>query len=221
MCTSTANDPQLAGGIAAGEQLPQAVVFDVGQVLVQWDLRHLFSRLIAEQDQLDWFLANVVTEAWHVQVDAGRSLDDMVPELKARFPDHAPLIDAYRSRFLESFPGRVPGTWELVERLAVRGVPLFALTNFGAEFFPQYRASEPLFRHFREIVVSGVERCAKPDSQIYDIAERRFGLPPHALLFTDDRPENIAAAAARGWRTHLFTSAAGLERRLVDLGLLS
>ena len=199
---------------------PQAVVFDVGRVLIEWDLRHLFAKLIDDRNQLDWFLANVVTEEWHFQHDAGRPLAEMVPELKALFPDHAHLIDAYQGRFLETIPAQVPGTYALVERLAARRVPLFALTNFGAEFWPQYHASEPLLRHFQDIVVSGDERCAKPDPALYAIAEQRFGLPPHALLFTDDKQENLDAAAARGWHTHLFTGAAGLEARLIGFGLL-
>ncbi len=205
-----------------GEQArPQAVVFDVGRVLVEWDLRHLFAKLIDDPDQLDWFLANVVTEQWHYQHDAGRPLDDMLPELKALYPAQAPLIDAYRERFVESLPHPVPGTYALVERLAQRGVPLFALTNFGAEFWRRYFASEPRLRHFREIVVSGDEKCLKPDPAFYAIAERRFGLPNEALLFTDDKQENIDAAAARGWHTHLFTGAEGLEQRLIDEGLLA
>jgi len=205
---------------ARGALAPQAVVFDVGRVLIEWDLRHLFAKLIADQRELDWFLANVVTEEWHVQCDAGRSLDEMVPELKARYPQFAPLIDAYRSRFLETIPAPVPGTYSLVERLAARGVPVFALTNFGTEFWAKYRATEPRVSLFRDVVVSGDEHCAKPDSRIYAIAERRFGLPPQALLFTDDKQENLDAAAARGWHTHLFTGAEGLEARLMDDGLL-
>jgi len=208
---------------SAGRQAvggPQAVVFDVGRVLIEWDLRHLFAKLITDREELDWFLANVVTEEWHFQHDAGRSLDDMLPERKALFPAYASLIDAYRARFLETIPAPMPGTYALVERLAARDVPLFALTNFGAEFWPQYRASEPLVRLFRDVVVSGDERCAKPDPALYAIAERRFGLPPEALLFTDDRQNNLDAAAARGWHTHLFTGADGLEARLLEVGLL-
>ena len=213
-------DPAQAGPGRQSSAGPQAVVFDVGRVLIEWDLRHLFAKLIADPGELDWFLANVVTEDWHNQHDAGRPLDEMLPELKALFPDHAPLIDAYRARFLETIPAPVPGTYALVERLAARGVPLFALTNFGAEFWPQYRASEPLLRHFRQIVVSGDERCAKPDAALYANAEQRFGLPPHALLFTDDKQENLDTAAARGWHTHLFRGAEGLEARLAELALL-
>ena len=56
---------------------------------------------------------------------------------------------------------------------------------------------------------------------IYEAVEREVGLPPAALLFTDDREENVAAAAARGWATHLFRGPEGLARRLVAEGLLS
>lgn len=199
---------------------PEAVVFDVGRVLFDWDLRHLYSKLISDPAELDWFLANVVTVEWHFRHDAGHPLGESVPELKARFPEHAALIDVYVPRFSETLPWTVPGSVELVERLAKRAVPLFALTNFGGEFFARFREEQAVFAHFRDIVVSGDEQCVKPDPMIYEIAERRFGYPPEALFFTDDNPDNIAAAAARGWQTHLFIDAAGLEVELIARGLL-
>jgi|SRR5512139_13399 2-haloacid dehalogenase len=200
---------------------PRAVVFDIGRVLYDWNLRHLFAKLIDDQAELDWFLANVVTEDWHFQSDAGRPLAEMLPERIARFPDHAPLIEAYVARFNETLPSAIPGTHELARRLGVAGVPLFGLTNFGAEFWRGFRPVAPLFDLFADVVVSGEERCAKPDPGIYAIAEARFGHPPEALFFTDDNPANVAAAAARGWQTHLFTGAAGLEQELAARGLLS
>jgi 2-haloacid dehalogenase len=199
---------------------PSAVVFDIGRVLYDWNLRYLFEKLIADPAELDWFLAEVVTEEWHFQSDAGRPLADIVPELKAKFPQHAALIDAYRDRFEETLPHEIPGTHELVRRLAAREVPLYALTNFGAEFWAQTRRGWPIFDLFADVVVSGEERVAKPDPAIFAIAERRFGRAPGELFFTDDNPANVAAARARGWRAHLFDGAAGLERELVRLGLL-
>ena len=199
---------------------PKAVVFDIGRVLFDWNLRFLFEKLIDEPDRLDRFLAEVVTEEWHFQSDGGQSLAEMVPARIAQFPEHAHLIEAYRARFNETLPAAIPGTHEIVRRLAGRGVPLYALTNFGAEFWAGFRPVQPIFDLFADVVVSGEERVAKPDPRIYEIAEARFGLPPHALFFTDDNPANIAAAAARGWRAHLFTDAPGLEAELAAHGLL-
>ena len=99
-------------------------------------------------------------------------------------------------------------------------MPLYALTNFGAEFFAGFRPTEPIFELFEDIVVSGEECVAKPDPRIYAICEQRIGMPPEALFFTDDNPANIAAARARGWHAHLFVTPAELEAELVAQGLL-
>jgi 2-haloacid dehalogenase len=200
--------------------IPKAVVFDIGRVMFEWDLRALFAKLIDEPHELDWFLQHVVTEDWHFQADAGRPLGEMVAERQAQFPGHAHLIDAYANRFNETVEQPVPGTHALVRRLHAARVPLFALTNFGAEFFARFRPTQPIFELFEDIVVSGVECMAKPDPRIYAIAERRFGRAPGELFFTDDNPANVAAAQARGWHAHLFESAAGLEAELTGAGLL-
>jgi len=197
-----------------------AIVFDVGRVLVQWQLRCLFAKLIDDRQELDWFLANVVTEQWHHQHDEGRPLAEMVPERIAQFPDYADHIRAYATRFNETVPGPVPGTHELVRRLHSQGVPIFGLTNFGDEFWAEFRPTQPIFDLFSDIVVSGTEKLAKPDPAIYALAEERFGLPPQQLFFVDDKPENIAAATARGWQGHVFTDAARLEADLSARGLL-
>lgn len=198
----------------------EAVVFDVGRVLVEWDLRHLFARLIADPAELDWFLAHVVTEEWHYQADAGRPLAEMVAERQAEFPRHAGLIAAYATRFNETIPGPVPGSHALVDELAARAVPLYAITNFGAEFWAGFAPTMPVFTHFRDVVVSGEEKLLKPDPAIFALAARRFGHAPGAMLFIDDNPANIAAADALGWQTHLFRDAGGLRGDLYERGLI-
>lgn len=197
-----------------------AVVFDVGRVLIEWDLAALFGKLIEDPAELDWFLTHVVTEEWHYQHDAGRPLADMVPERQAQFPQYAALIEAYATRFLETIPGPVPGTSALVERLDERGMPLFAITNFGAEFWAQFRPIFPLLDRFADIVVSGVEKCAKPGRAIFDLAAQRFGHALAAMLFVDDNAANIAAARALGWQVHHFTGVPALERDLARRGLI-
>ncbi|MEO9491014.1 MAG: HAD family phosphatase, partial [Marinomonas sp.] len=192
----------------------KAAVFDVGRVIVQWDLRHLFAKLIDDPAQVEWFVSNVVTQEWHFEHDAGRALADMVPERKALFPQYADLIDAYATRFLETIPGPVPGTLQLIEKLSARGVPLFGITNFGAEFWAQFRPTMPIFDSFSDIVVSGTEKMVKPDRAIFDLAAERFGQAPADMLFIDDNADNIASADALGWQVHLFTDADGLAEDL-------
>jgi len=198
----------------------KAVVFDIGRVLFEWQLGALFGKLIDDPQELDWFLANVVTEEWHFEHDRGRALADMVPERIAMFPQYEAHIRAYATRFNETVPGPVAGSHELVARLAGRGVPLFCLTNFGDEFFAAFRPTQPIFDLFEDIIVSGTEKVAKPEARIYEIAEERSGRTGADLFFTDDNPANIAAARARGWDAHLFTDANRLEAQLAAASLL-
>ena len=198
----------------------EAVVFDIGKVLVEWDLALIYRDLIPDPAERDWFVSHVVTPEWHFQHDAGRPLAEIVPERIAAWPEHEALIRRYASHFGESIPGPVPGTAALVEALDANGVPLFAITNFGAEFWPDFAPRFPVLQRFRDIVISGVEQMAKPDPAIFALAEARFGRPGAAMLFIDDNQHNVAAARASGWKAHHFQTAAGLEADLAARGLL-
>jgi 2-haloacid dehalogenase len=198
-----------------------AVVFDVGHVLYDWDPRFLYEKLIVEPEALDDFLARVLTREWHFQHDAGRPFAETSAELAAAHPEHRTLIDQFGPRFGETIPGPIPGMAELVDELDRRGVPLFAITNFSAEFWEPFRIREAaLFDRFRDIVVSGAERLVKPDPAIFALAMRRFGLQRGEALFVDDRAENIAAGEAAGLIGHVFRDADTLRGVLVELGLL-
>ena len=197
-----------------------AVVFDVGRVLYQWQLSALFNRIVPDADRRAKVLADVVTEQWHFEHDRGRALADMVPERIAQFPEYEPEIRAYATRFNETIPGPVTGSIELVERLDARGVPLFAITNFGAEFWAAFRPTAPVFDRFCDIVVSGEEKLAKPDPALFALAARRFGHDPARMLFIDDNADNIASARACGWQVHHFSDAATLQGDLESRGLI-
>ena len=197
-----------------------AVVFDVGNVLYRWDPRFLFEKLIPDSIERDWFLENVVTLDWHVQHDIGRPIAEMVAERCAEFPDHAGLITAYAERWLETIPGPVPGVHSIVEGLAGNGVPLYALTNFGVDFWERFRPTAPILERFDDILVSGRERMIKPDPAIFRLARERFGLAEGAALFIDDSEPNVAAAEAEGFAGHHFRSAEELRGELEGEGLL-
>ncbi len=198
-----------------------AVVFDVGHVLFHWDLRCLFEKLITDRQELDWFLANVVTVEWHFQHDAGRALSEMRDERVAQFPAYAHLIDAYTHRLNETIPGPIEGSIEIVDELNAAGIPLYAITNFGSEFWDGFHPTQPVFKHFRDIVVSGVEKKIKPDAAIFQLALRRFGLAAGTGLFIDDKLANVESARENGFVAHHFIDAASLRAELESLGLLA
>ncbi len=198
----------------------KAVLFDVGRVLFGWQMRALFEKIIEDKAELDWFLANVITEEWHFQHDRGRDLADMVPERIAQFPAYENHLTAYAERFNETITGPVEGVHALVHALHDAGVPLYCLTNFGHELWERFRPAQPIFDLFEDIIVSGTEKVAKPSPRIYEIVEERSEREGRNLFFTDDNPANIEAAKARGWDAHLFTDASSLEAQLKTSELL-
>jgi len=200
---------------------PHAVIFDVGRVLFEWDPRYLYERLIEDDQALEAFLTNVVTKEWHFQHDAGRPFAETSAELSAQYPEHEALIAAWGPRFNDTVPHAVPGMLEIVRELDAAGVPLFAITNFSGEFWPDWvRQHRELFDRFRDIVVSGDEKLVKPDPAIYALALERFGLQGPDAVFVDDSPANVAGANAAGIHGVLFTDAEDFRAELVRFGLL-
>ncbi len=200
---------------------PTSVVFDVGNVLVDWNPRAFFARHIADPVRLDRFLGEVATLDWHVQHDAGRPFAETSAELIALHPDEADNIRLWGARFDEQIGAVLPGMADIVAALDARRVPLYALTNFSHEFWPPFRAREAdLFAGFRDILVSGEVGLIKPDPAIYALALARFGLAPGEALFIDDRADNVEAAARGGFVAHRFVDAATLRGVLEDNQLL-
>lgn len=204
-----------------GVPRPHSVVFDVGHVLIDWDLRYLYEKLIPDDDALEAFLGSVITRDWHFQHDAGRWTHETIPERIAAFPQHRQLIEAYEPRWLETLGRPLPGMAQLVESLHARGVPLYAITNFSAQFWPRFVEHFPLVRRFRDVIVSGAEKLVKPDPAIFRLALQRFGLGAGEALFIDDREDNVAAAQANGFTGHHFRGAVPLAQALAGYGLIA
>ncbi len=198
-----------------------AAVFDVGNVLYGWDPQSFLARQIPEDEARLRFIDDIGLWEWHDTLDGGRAFREAADELSGKFPEYAEHISAWGDRFGETITDPVPGVHALVERLDARGVPLFAITNFSADFWAPFRArEEAFFSRFRDIVVSGEEKLLKPEPAIYYLALDRFGLKPGEALFIDDRLINVEGAQAVGMLAHLFTDADGLEVRLKAEGLL-
>lgn len=200
---------------------PTTVIFDVGNVLYGWDPEAFLVTQIADDAERIRFIEDIDLYGWHERLDGGRPYAEAAAELNEKFPQYAQLISAWSDRFGETISGPVPGVHAIVEALDARGVPLFAITNFSADFWPPFVVKErAFFVRFRDIVVSGEEKLLKPDPALYYRALDRFGLKPAEVLFIDDREINVEGAEAIGMRAHLFVDAADLRGRLETEGLL-
>ncbi len=197
-----------------------AVVFDVGGVLLDWDPRHLYRKLFDDEREMERFLAEVCTLEWHEAADLGTPVARSCAELAASHPEQAELIWAWAHRGEEMIAGEIDASVEILRELRARGVRCYALTNMEAETFPIRRPRFEFFALFDGIVVSGLERIAKPDAEIFERLLERFGLTAQATLMIDDSPANVAAARAVGMQAIQFCSAPRLRRSLEDLGLL-
>lgn len=204
---------------AAGGRAIDAVLFDLGRVLVRWDPYLPFAGRFDRAD-VDRFFAEVDFPAFNHAQDAGRPWAQAREELARTHPEHLPLLDTYVEHFAESVPGEVPGSAAVVDDLQAAGVRTLGLTNWSAETFHVAGEQAPVVTRLEAVLVSGEERVAKPDPAVFRLAVERFGLEPGRTLFTDDSPRNVEAAAALGFVTELFVDAVGVRARLAALGAL-
>lgn len=198
----------------------EAVIFDIGNVLTSWQPEAFYDRVIGEARRRDLFAA-VDLHGMNDLVDAGALFRETIYDWAARHPDWAPEIRWWYDRWIELASPRIEGSIALLRALRRKGVPVFALTNFGRHSFDEAVPKMDFLQEFDRAYVSGRMGVIKPDPRIYQMVEDDCGILPQALLFADDKAENVAAAAARGWRTHQFESWQGWARRLVAEGLLT
>ena len=202
--------------------MPQSVdtvIFDIGNVLIEWDPENLYRNLIPDTDERCRFLSEICTMDWNLQQDLGRSWAEAVRELTAVHPDHKDLIAAYSDRWHEMVPGEVPGSVEILSELKTAGVPLYAITNFSTEKFDEAKARFPfLTSAFRDIVVSAEERLLKPDRRIFETLLNRNDLDASACVFIDDSIKNVEGARAAGLEAVHFTGADRLRADLAGFG---
>ncbi|MDR3669217.1 MAG: HAD family phosphatase [Holophaga sp.] len=197
----------------------RAILFDLGGVLLDWDPRHVYRSLFADEADMERFLAVVCHADWNRRIDAGRPFAEAILERQREVPEFAELIGFWRSRWEGMLKGEIPGTVAILRELKDLGVPLYALSNWSAETFPIARARFGFLAWFERIVVSGEEGLAKPDPALFQRAIERCGLVPARTLFIDDSPANIEVALGLGFDPILFTGAQPLREALAARGL--
>ncbi len=195
------------------------MVFDIGGVLLDWNPRHLYRKLVGDPAEMERFLTQVCTPGWHRAHDLGADVEQSCKALAAAHPAEAELIMAWAYRGEEMVAGQIDQSVRVLEEVSGLGLACYALSNMEADRFAYRRCRYPFFGLFDGCVISGLERVAKPDREIFDILLARHGLDPAATVFVDDTPGNVAAARALGIVAVEFAGAGQLRRELRALGV--
>jgi 2-haloacid dehalogenase len=188
-----------------------AVVFDLGNVLIEWDPRRVVS---------DAFIENCEFAGWNAELDRGVSFDDVEQMWALTYPDYADEVHAFRDRWFETLGEIDADVVAIVRDLRANGVRVFGLTNSSLENAPQSPDVQRVFAELDGVIVSGAVGLLKPDALIYELTANHFGLTPERTWFVDDNAANVAGAAACGWHGILFTDATALRTALIQADLL-
>lgn len=198
----------------------KAVIFDIGNVLITWDPERLYDAVIGEDRRKKMF-SEVDLHGMNEQVDLGGPFKKTIYDTADQYPDWGNEIRMWYDRWIEMASPTLDQSIACLRALRAKGIPVFALSNFGIESFDYAVTKYPVLDEFDRRYISGHLRLVKPNPAIYDIVEKDCGISPNNLLFADDRLDNCEAAAARGWHVHQFKTQAGWAAELVDRELLS
>lgn len=190
------------------------IIFDFGNVLVQWHPEKVYAEHFGDEARAWWFLRHVCDAAWRNRIDAGESTAACIEELKAKQPEYAEAIELYRSRWREMLTDEVPGMREVIADLSDKGYGIYGLTNWSMETFPAARERFGILQMIDRYVVSGAEGFIKPDARLFRVLLNRYHLKAEECVFVDDNPDNVAAAKALGMEGIVFTGADSLRKHL-------
>ena len=196
---------------------PTIVVFDVGNVLIDWDHTRVYRKIFDDSDAMERFFDETDLMKWNLEQDRGRSWGDAETLLISDFPHYTDEIRAFRANWHDMISGEIEGTVALQQALLGAKVPLYAITNFAVDTFRESQQRFPFLRDFIDIVISGEEKLMKPEPEIYQRLLQRNNLDAADCLFIDDNKDNITTARAIGMHAHHFTSAANLKSELQHL----
>ena len=195
------------------------IIFDFGGVLLDWNPRFLYRDLFETEEEMEYFLREICSPEWNYELDKGRPFDEAVAELKELHHEYAEMIRMYRDGWHKMLRSEFPETVALMRSLKEAGYRIYGLTNWSGETFPTAYERYEFLHEFDGIVVSGVEKVAKPDEKIYRILLERYSLRPEASVFIDDNAQNVAAAEELGIHGIRFDNVKSVEMCLRELGV--
>jgi epoxide hydrolase-like predicted phosphatase len=198
----------------------QKVIFDVGQVLVKFNPRNLFIKILKDEEKVDFFLKNICTWKWHIQQDFIYDTSKAAGPVIKKHPEYKEAIEAFYGRFLEMIDSVHQENVDLALKLKQKGYPIYLLSNFPGDQFEKYRLQNSFLNEFDDRIISGDVGLAKPDIKIYQLAIKKFNLNPEESLFIDDKIENTKGAEQAGIKTIQLQNPEDLDkeiRKFIDL----
>jgi len=193
------------------------VIFDYGNVLVDWNPAYLFLPVFGgDEEKCRFFTDNVCNREWFTRIDQGESMDVCVVELQKAYPEYADVIAMFRDRWFDMCSGDIPGMLEIIQDLKSKGVGVYGLTNWPAETFTEARRRFKTLASIDKYVVSSSVKLAKPDPEIFKLLISRYNLKPEECVFIDDRKDNVNAAVALGMSGIVFPGSAALLRPILN-----
>ena len=196
------------------------IIFDFGGVVMDWDPRYFFKDHFNDDEKMEHFLKNIVTDEWNAEQDRGRSLAEGTEIQVAKHPEWEKEIRAYYDNWTTMLKSDIPHNVDVLRKLEHSKYELFGLTNWSAETFPYALENYDFFKLFEDkIVVSGTEKLIKPDPTIWNVLLDRYQIKAEESVFIDDNFNNIKTAESLGFICVHIKKDTNLERELRDLGV--
>ena len=194
-----------------------AIIFDFGDVLVEWKFHNLYRKVFSSDAEIELFLETTGLREMNRRLDAGYSFEKGIAELSAAHPEFARELGWFNTRWGEARGGLNDEVIGLMRALKQQGYPLYGLSNWSREKFDTVKAELVFLPLLEDYLISGDAGVIKPDERIYNMLLERIGRPAGECVFIDDSPENILAAEHLGIQTILYQSPQHLLASLVDL----
>lgn len=196
------------------------IVFDLGKVLVDFDYSIAARKLAARCRKSRFEIAEVITQSrFIIDYEAGKLT-------RLEFFKHVQEATGFGGtlhefgKFFADIFWPIPPMIQLHAELRQRGFKTFIFSNTNDLAVEHIRRNFPFFRDFDGYIYSYEVRAMKPAAKIYEALEQLAGRRGAEIVYLDDRPENVAAGAARGWRAFVHETAVKSRQTLTTLGLL-
>lgn len=185
------------------------VIFDFGNVLVDWNPAYLFlPHFKGNVEVCTYFTDHVCNREWFTRMDRGEDMNKCVAELQAAFPQYADAVAMFRDRWFEMCNGDIPGMLEVILDLKKRGVGVYGLTNWPAETFQEARRRYKTIASIDNYIVSSSVKIAKPEPAIYELLLSKYSLKADECVFIDDRKDNVDTAVRLGMNGIVYPGSA-------------